>query len=129
MFSVFGFYKFKKIKNLRKIKNILKSEIQHNKIRGTIIISKEGINGTLSGKINNLLNTIKILKKNILFKKFDSESLSKSKFNPFHRVKIKIKKEVVPMGFNISSFKKTKSYITPKKWNSLIKRGYTCGNF
>ena len=62
MFNVFGFYKFKKIKNLRKIKNILKSEIQHNKIRGTIIISKEGINGTLSGKINNLLNTIKILK-------------------------------------------------------------------
>ena len=121
MFNVFGFYKFKKIKNLRKIKNILKSEIQHNKIRGTIIISKEGINGTLSGKINNLLNTIKILKKNILFKKFDSESLSKSKFNPFHRVKIKIKKEVVPMGFNISSYKKNNNHISPKKWNTLIK--------
>ena len=119
MFNVFGFYKFKKIKNLRKIKNILKSEIQHNKIRGTIIISKEGINGTLSGKINNLLNTIKILKKNILFKKFDSESLSKSKFNPFHRVKIKIKKEVVPMGIKIKK-KNINNYIDPLRWNKLI---------
>ena len=121
MFSIFGFYKFKKIKNLKKIKNILQSEILMHKVRGTIILSKEGINGTISGNNNNLLNTIKILKKIILFKKFDSESLSKSKFNPFHRAKIKIKKEVVPMGFNISSFKKTKSHISPKKWNSLIK--------
>ena len=83
MFSVFGFYKFKKIKNLRKIKNILQSEILHNKVRGTIIISQEGINGTISGKNSNLLNIKNILKKIILFKKFDSESLSKSKFNPF----------------------------------------------
>ena len=71
MFSVFGFYKFKKIKNLMKIKKILHSEILYNEVRGTIIISKEGINGTLSGNTNNLLNTIKILKKIILIKKFD----------------------------------------------------------
>ena len=111
MFSVFGFYKFKKIKNLKKIKNILNSKILHNKIRGTIIISKEGINGTLSGKINNLSKMIKLVKKIILVRKFDSENLSKSKFNPFHRAKIKVKNEVVPMGFNISSYKKTKSQI------------------
>ena len=125
MFIVFGFYKFKKIKNLKKIKNILYSKILHDQIKGTIILSKEGINGTLSGKINNLLNTIKILKKIILVQKFDSESLSKSKFNPFHRAKIKIKKEIVPMGLTISSFKKTKSHISPEKWNSLIKNKNT----
>ena len=125
MYNVYGFYKFKNIKNLKKIKNILQSEILYNKVRGTVILSKEGINGTISGKNNNLLNFKKILKKTIIFKKFDSENLSKSKFNPFHRPKIKIKKEVVPMGFNISSFKKTKSHISPKKWNNLIKNKNT----
>ena len=125
MYSVYGFYKFKNIKNLKKIKNILQSKILYNKVRGTVILSKEGINGTISGKNNNLLNFKKILKKTIIFKKFDSENLSKSKFNPFHRPKIKIKKEVVPMGFNISSFKKTKSHISPKKWNNLIKNKNT----
>ena len=56
MYNVFGFYKFKKIRNIKKIKNFLQSEILDNKIKGTIIISKEGINGTISGKNNNLLN-------------------------------------------------------------------------
>ena len=91
MYSVYGFYKFKKIKNLKKIKNILQSEILFSNIRGTIILSKEGINGTLSGKNNDLSNFKKILKTIIVFKKFNSENLSKSKFNPFHRSKIKIK--------------------------------------
>ena len=125
MYSVYGFYKFKKIKNLKKIKNILQSEILFNNVRGTIIVSKEGINGTISGKINNLSNFKKVLKKIIDFKKFNSENLSKSKFNPFHRAKIKIKKEVVPMRFNISSYKKNMNYVSPKKWNNLIKNKNT----
>ena len=74
MFSVFGFYKFKKIRNIKKIKNILQSEILYHKLRGTIIVSKEGINGSISGKNNDLLNIKKIIKKNILFKNFDSEN-------------------------------------------------------
>ena len=121
MYSVYGFYKFKKIKNLKKIKNILQSEILFSNIRGTIIVSKEGINGTLSGKNSDLSNFKKILKTIIVFKKFNSENLSKSKFNPFHRSKIKIKKEVVPMGFNILSHKNNMNYVSPKKWNNLIK--------
>ena len=44
MFNVFGFYKFKKIKNLKKIKKIMHTKILNNKVRGTIILSKEGIN-------------------------------------------------------------------------------------
>ena len=125
MFSVFGFYKFKKIRNIKKIKNILQSEILYHKLRGTIIVSKEGINGSISGKNNDLLNIKKIIKKIILFKNFDSENLSKSKFNPFHRAKIKIKGEVVPMGIKVSSFKKTRKHITPQKWNNLIKKKET----
>ena len=125
MYNVFGFYKFKKIRNIKKIKNFLQSEILDNKIKGTIIISKEGINGTISGKKNNIINIKKKLKKIISFKKFNSESLSKSKFSPFHRGKFKIKKEVVPMGFKISSFKESKNNISPKKWNNLIKNKKT----
>ena len=125
MYSVYGFYKLKKINNLKKIKNILQSEILFNELRGTIIVSKEGINGTISGKNNDLSNFKKILKRIIVFKKFNSENLSKSKFNPFHRAKIKIKKEVVPMGFNISSYTKNINYVSPKKWNNLIKNKHT----
>jgi UPF0176 protein len=49
MFTVFGFYKFKKGNFLKKNKELLQREILKNKIRGTIILSTEGINGTIAG--------------------------------------------------------------------------------
>ena len=125
MFNVFGFYKFKKINNLNKIKILLYPIFLGHKIRGTIILSSEGINGTLSGKKNDIIFIKKKIKKIISFRKFDSENNSKSKFNPFHRAKIKIKGEVVPMGIKVSSFKKTRKHITPQKWNNLIKKKET----
>ena len=53
MYYISGFYKFKKIKNIKKNKNILQNYFIKNGIRGTIIISTEGINGTLSSKKKN----------------------------------------------------------------------------
>ena len=121
MFYVFGFYKFKKFKNLKKNKLLLQKKIVTNNIRGTIILSKEGINGTISGKIINLNKIKNYLKKIFNFNNFDSQNTSSSKFNPFHRGKIKIKKEVVPIGMQISSIKKLNNYVSPKKWNKLLK--------
>ena len=51
MFEVFGFYKFIKINTLKKNKDILQKLLIQNNLRGTIIIAKEGLNGTISGKI------------------------------------------------------------------------------
>ena len=65
MFTVFGFYKFKKIKNLKKFKNLFESELSINKVRGTIILSSEGINGTLSGKKNSIQKIAKLIKKKL----------------------------------------------------------------
>ena len=121
MFYVFGFYKFKKFKDLKKNKLLLQKKIVTNNIRGTIILSKEGINGTISGKIINLNKIKNYLKKIFNFNNFDSHNTSSSIFNPFHRGKIKIKKEVVPIGMQISSIKKLNNYVSPKKWNKLLK--------
>ena len=49
MFEVFGFYKFLKISNLKKNQKALFETLKMKNIRGTIIISKEGVNGTISG--------------------------------------------------------------------------------
>ena len=50
MFFISGFYKFKKINCIYKNKKILQDYFIKNNIRGTIIISTEGINGTISVK-------------------------------------------------------------------------------
>ena len=121
MFYVFGFYKFKKFKGLKKNQVILQKKIITCKVKGTIILSKEGINGTISGKIKNLNKIKSSLKKIFNFNNFDSQNTSTSIFNPFHRGKIKIKNEVVPIGMQVSSIKKLNNYVPPKKWNKLLK--------
>ena len=64
----------------------------NNSIRGSIIISKEGINGTISAKKKILDKAINKVKKTFSFKNFDSVNYSKCKYQPFHRGKVKIKK-------------------------------------
>ena len=124
MYYTSGFYKFKKIKNLKKNKKELQSYFIKFSIRGTIILSLEGINGTISSNKRNLNLMLNIIKKKLKFNNFDSKNLSTSNFQPFHRGKVKIKKEVVPMGIKIFK-RKLKNHIEPKKWNKLIKKKNT----
>ena len=122
MFKVFGFYKFVKVKSLKKNKDFLQKFLISNHIRGTIIIAKEGLNGTISGSIKDIDKTIKKLKSLFSFKQFDSKNESKSKFQPFHKPKVKIKKEIVPMNLTINSNERNiQTHLEPKEWNKLIK--------
>jgi len=121
MFTIFGFYKFKKINYLKKNQRLLNNLLIEKNIRGTIIISKEGLNGTISGKYKDIKNTISKLKLFLEINKFDNLNNSKSKFQPFYKAKVKIKNEVVPMNLNIKErIKKKESHIEPSKWNKLI---------
>ena len=119
MFYISGLYKFKKILNIKKNKKKLQVFFIKNNIRGTVIISKEGINGTISSNRRNLNLALSKIKNIFKFNNFDSQNLSKSKFQVFHRAKVKIKKEVVPMGIKILK-RKLKNHVEPFKWNKLI---------
>ena len=126
MFKVFGFYKFIKVKSLKKNKVFLQKFLISNHIRGTIIIAKEGLNGTISGSIKDIDKTTKKLKSLFSFKQFDSSNESKSKFQPFHKPKVKIKKEIVPMNLIINPKERNmKSHLDPEDWNKLIKNKET----
>ena len=120
MYYISGFYKFKKITNIKKNKKTIQAYLINNNVRGTIIISNEGINGTISAKKKFLNLAINKIKVTFNFNFFDSVNLSKCKFQPFHRSKVKIKKEVVPMGIKIFN-RKSKNHVDPKKWNELLK--------
>ena len=122
MFEVLGFYKFVKNKSLKKTKILLQDFLIKKKIRGTIIIAKEGINGTISGDTKNIKSTINKLKKIFSFKEFDNSNISKSSFQPFHKPKVKIKKEVVPMNLTLNTKERNlDTHLNPSEWNKLIK--------
>ena len=119
MFYISGFYKFKKTINIKKNKKYIQNYFINNSIRGTIILSTEGINGTISAKKKKLDLAMNQIKKTFRFGNFDSLNLSKCKFQPFHRVKVKIKKEVVPIGIKVLK-RKLKNHVEPTGWNKLI---------
>jgi UPF0176 protein len=123
MFEVLGFYKFVKITSLKKNKDFIQKFLIKNKIRGTIIIAKEGLNGTISGKKKDIEKITKKIKSIFSFKNFDSSNNSKSKFQPFHKLKVKVKKEVVPMNLNLNSKERnSETHLNPNEWNKLIKK-------
>ena len=126
MIKVFGFYKFFRINSLEKSKVLLNKILIKKKIRGTIIISKEGINGTVSGKLQDVKSLISKIKKHFSLNSFDSTNQSNCTFQPFHKPKVKIKKEIVPMNMILSKkIKKKDSHVDPKNWNKLIKNEKT----
>ena len=123
MLDVFGFYKFIKIKSLKKNKDIIQNFLIKNNIRGTIILAKEGMNGTISGQSKDVKKTICKLKSLFLFKNFDSSNNSKSRFQPFYKSKVKVKNEVVPMNLTLNSKERNvTTHLNPKKWEELIKK-------
>jgi len=120
--NVIGFYKIKKISKLEKHQNLLKNFLSKSLVKGIVILSPEGINGTIAGQKNNVNKCVNYIKKKFYIKEFDSKSFSKVEYQPFNKLKIKIKKEVIPIGLKLTPLeKKEHKYIGPKNWNKLIK--------
>ena len=94
MFKVFGFYKFIKVKSLNKNKVFLQKFLISNHIRGTIIIAKEGLNGTISGSIKDIDKTTKKLK---FYSHLNNSIVAMNlilNFSPFINLKLRSKKKL-----------------------------------
>tara|TARA_B100001093_G_scaffold498702_1_gene547111 strand:+ start:686 stop:1615 length:930 start_codon:yes stop_codon:yes gene_type:complete len=117
---IYTFYRFKDLKKLTFIKKQIKKFAENKLIYGTLLIAKEGINGTISGTKNDLDEFIINLKKIIKIRKL-STKISKNQFIPFYRLKIKLKNEIVTIGNEfIKPEKLTGKYISPKDWDKII---------
>ena len=121
---IFGFYKFKTVVNLKKKKELLDNFLKKESFRGTIILSSEGVNGTISFKIGKYNLIKKNIKKILDLKNFDNENLTRYKYHAFHKGKIKVKKELVPIGIKLKK-RIIDNQINPEDWNNFIKKKKT----
>tara|TARA_B100001121_G_scaffold28881_1_gene23284 strand:+ start:1432 stop:2328 length:897 start_codon:yes stop_codon:yes gene_type:complete len=121
MITILSFYKLKKLKKLKNLRNIFFNKIHSLSAKGLIILSPEGINGTIAGSQRDTNIIKKLIIKNLNISKFDITNITKSKFIPFLKTKIKIKSEVVPINEKYNFDKKfKKKYLTPLQWNKFI---------
>jgi len=125
-FDIISFYKFIILDDLEKHQLAIKKFLIDKNLKGTLILSPEGLNGTVSGVEGFVKKFNQFLFKNFSFDSYDSSNLSSSSNIPFDRPRVKIKKEVVPIEKNI-----LKRVILEKEYNInldiceyLLKRNY-----
>lgn len=113
-------YKFVTLDNYEDMRAPLLDTMEKNGIKGTLLLAKEGINGTVSGTRSGIDALLHYLNQDerinpISFKEsFDEEQ-------PFYRTKVKLKKEIVTMGVEgIDPRKTVGTYVKPQDWNQLI---------
>ena len=120
MYHIAALYKFFQLDNPSELKRELLALLVNKTILGTLILGYEGINGTISGPKEDIQSFIKELREIIEFGDLDIK-FSNSKKNPFIRLKIKIKKEIVTIGEkNLDPIKSKGDYIEPEDWNALL---------
>ena len=117
---VSALYKFSLIESPNLLQSKIRRKLKSLSILGTILVGKEGLNGTISGKKENIDKAIKYIKNIDGFCDIDVK-FSKSLVNPFIRLKIKLKDEIVTIGDkSINPNKEVGKYVNPEEWNDLI---------
>ncbi|MCH8172871.1 MAG: rhodanese-related sulfurtransferase [Proteobacteria bacterium] len=115
-----AFYKFTPLKRLKALRAELLDFCNARGIRGTILIGHEGINSTVAGEEKNINALLSHLRKCKEFQGLEAK-FSYSNKSPFHRMKVRIKKEIVTLGVTgINPAKLTGRRVTAAEWNALI---------
>ena len=121
MFKVAALYKFAQIAKPEDIKKKIKAKLKELNIYGTILVGDEGLNGTISGKENDLTKALDFIKKIPGFSDLDIKN-SASETKPFMRLKVKLKEEIVTIGDkSIDPVNQAGKYVKSSEWNELIR--------
>ena len=117
---VCALYQFVTLDDYQSLQAPLLRLMQTHQIRGTLLLAKEGINGTVAGTrpaINHLLSHLRSDPRlnHIGTKESYTDTL------PFLRSRVKLKKEIVTMGIEgIDPKRVVGTYVQPQDWNDLI---------
>lgn len=117
---VAALYRFTRFADPAALRGPLLDACTINGIRGTLLLAPEGINGTIAGTphgIDTVLAHIRALPDCA-----DTDvKLSTASTMPFHRMKVRLKREIVTMGQpGIDPRHTVGTYVDPQDWNALI---------
>lgn len=119
MITVAALYRFARFDDPATLRTSLLTLCEAQGIKGTILLASEGINGTIAGSdpaIEAVLAHIRTLPGCAAIDvKFSSAATM-----PFHRMKVRLKREIVTMGQPDIDPLNVGHYVAPADWNALI---------
>ena len=117
---VAALYQFTRFDDCAAIRHALAEACCARGVKGTLLIAPEGINGTIAGSdeaIEEVLAAIRALPGCAAIDVKESRAPSL----PFHRMKVRLKREIVTMGEpDIDPLSDVGHYVAPQEWNALI---------
>jgi len=121
MFTIAALYHFTRFDDLPAIQKPLAQLCCAQGISGSLLLAHEGINGTIAGPrtgIDAVLAHIRALPGCADLEWKESESVEQ----PFRRMKVRLKKEIVTMGQpDVDPKARVGHYVDPAEWNDLIR--------
>jgi len=118
--TICALYKFVRLENYKSLQVPLLAKMNGLEVKGTLLLASEGINGTIAGSKSAIEQLLAFLAKNEGLANI-SHKESYANENPFHRTKVKLKKEIVTMGVEgIDPNQVVGTYVKPQDWNALI---------
>jgi len=120
--QVSALYKFTEVGDPVALKDRLIRYLADTSLLGTVLVAKEGVNGTISGPPKEVEDFIVFLSDALGVENIPSKRATSS-FRPFHRMKVRLKKEIVTLGVDgIDPNREVGQYVPPEQWNALIER-------
>lgn len=112
------FYHFAEMPDCAALQPVYKAEMLKHGVNGTILVTPEGVNSTIAGPRAGIDAFLAFLRSDArLATMTHKESFTES--TPFNRVKVKLKKETIPLGVAVNPTRPG-TYVKPREWNALI---------
>jgi len=119
-YCVAALYHFTRLSDFESLKAPLLKLCEMFEIKGTILLAREGINGTVAGTDSAISEMLAFLRADPRLSDLEHKE-SRAEDMPFYRMKVRLKKEIVTMGVEgVDPNDIVGTYVDPKDWNALI---------
>jgi len=113
-------YKFTTITNTKSLQEEILKHSKRLGLKGTVLISKKGLNFSIAGEIESSKDFITFLLSDKRFSDIDIKT-TYNEYQPFRKMLVRIKKEIISMGVDqIDPFTFTGEKISPKELHKKL---------
>lgn len=120
-YLVAALYQFVSLPDFKELQEPLLAICKKNDVMGTILLAHEGINGTIAGPTAGVHSVLDFIRSDKRMVELEHKESYSDNENPFNRMKVRLKKEIVTMGVaSCDPNEIVGTYVKPDEWNEII---------
>jgi UPF0176 protein len=120
--NVASFYRFLELDRPEEFRDALQAVCDEQGTLGTILVAEEGFNGTIAGSEEAIRAVLAWIRSRLSLDEPIEARWTEAAAAPFRRMRVRRKKEIVTLGRpDILPHERTGSYVSPDRWNALIR--------